>query len=129
MSFSIRTVLSAPAPSLISSSAEGNTQMGNLFVVVQHLKKELGRAQQEVRRFTAALSALGRSHSNGQRTLSAAARKKISLAQKKRWAAARKESKSAAPAKRTMSESARRKIAAAQKLRWARVRAHAKKAA
>jgi hypothetical protein len=47
------------------------------------LKKELGRAQGEVQQFTAALAALGNSHSNGQRTLSASARKRISLAQKK----------------------------------------------
>jgi hypothetical protein len=103
--------------------------MGNLSGVVQHLKKELGRAQGEVQRFTAALAALGNSHSNGQRTLSAAARKKISLAQKKRWAASRKESKpAAAPTKRTMSASARRKIAAAQKKRWAKARAQKKAA-
>jgi len=104
--------------------------MGHLSGIVRHLKKELGRAQGEVQQFTAALAALGNSHSNGQRTLSASARKRISLAQKKRWAASRKESKPAAvPTKRTMSASARKKIAAAQKLRWAKVRAKQKKAA
>ena len=65
----------------------------------------------------AALSALGwlkveiLSH---RRTLSASARKRISLAQKARWAKR---------PKRTMSASARRKIAAAQRTRWAKVRA------
>src|SRR5580700_2989702 len=103
--------------------------MGNRSGVVGLLKKELGRAQQEVQRFTAALAALGSSHSNGRRDLSASARKRISLAQKKRWAAARKESKPPAPAKRTMSASARKKIALAQRKRWAEVRAQAKKAA
>jgi hypothetical protein len=103
--------------------------MGNRSGVVGLLKKELGRAQQEVQRFTAALAALGSSHSNGRRDLSASARKRISLAQKKRWAAARKESKPPAPAKRTMSASARKKIAAAQRKRWAKVRAGQKKAA
>jgi hypothetical protein len=106
--------------------------MGNRSGVVVQLKKALGIAQQEVQRFTAALAALGSSHSNGRRSLSAAARKRISLAQKKRWAAGRKEWKPAAgsaPAKRTMSASARRKIAAAQKLRWAKVRAGKKRAA
>jgi hypothetical protein len=101
--------------------------MENRSGVVGLLKKELGKAQQEVQRFTAALAALGSSHSNG-RTLSAAARKKISLAQKKRWATARKESKPA-PAKRTMSASARRKIGVTQRKRWAKVRAGQKKAA
>jgi len=82
------------------------------------LKKALGKAEQEVQPFTGALAALGSSHTNGQRTLSASARRRISLAQKEGWATARKESKpaaAAAPAKRTMSASARRKIAAAQK--------------
>ncbi len=63
--------------------------MGTMSGVVQHLKKELGRALQEVQRFTAALAALGSAHPNGRRTLSAAARKKISLAQKARWAKAK----------------------------------------
>jgi len=112
--------------------------MGNLSTVVGHLKKELKKAQQDVHRFTAALAALGSSASNRQRTLSADARKRISLAQKARWAKTRKGPKPAAagtakttvsaPVKRTMSASARRKIAAAQRARWARVKA-AKKAA
>jgi hypothetical protein len=100
--------------------------MGSLSGVVGHLKEELERAQQEVQRFTAALAALGSSSSNGHRTLSASARKRISIAQKKRWARA----KSQAPKpKRTMSASARRKIAAAQRARWAKVKAQQKKAA
>jgi hypothetical protein len=106
--------------------------MGNRSGVVGQLKKALGIAQQEVQRFTAALAALGSSHSNGRPTLSAAARKRISLAQKKRWATSRKESEpaaAAAPAKRTMSASARKKIAAAQLKRWAKLRAGQKKAA
>jgi hypothetical protein len=107
--------------------------------VIQQLKKERTRLADELHRVTAALTAFGKSYISGgnpktanytKRTISAAARKKISLAQKKRWAAARKESKPAAvAAKRTLSASARRKIAAAQKLRWAKSRAQAKKAA
>ena len=87
--------------------------MGNLSVVVQHLKKELGKAQQEVQRFTAALAALGSSNSNGRRTLSVAARKKISLAQKKRWAKARGR---APKPKRTISVAGKKRIAAAQRV-------------
>ena len=107
--------------------------MGNLSGVVSYLKNELAKAQQEVKRFTAALAALGSSGSGGSRTLSAEARRRISLAQKARWAKARKGSKptveaASSPVKRTMSASARRKIAAAQRLRWARVKA-GKKAA
>ncbi len=100
--------------------------MGNMSGVVQQLKKELGRAQQEVQRFTAALAALGSSHSNGRRSLSAAARKKISLAQKKRWAKVRGQ---APKPKSTISVAGRKRIAAAQKARWARLRAGQKKAA
>ena len=106
--------------------------MGTMSGVVGQLKKALGIAQQEVQRFTAALAALGTSHSNGRRNLSASARKRISLAQKKRWADSRKESKpvvAAVPAKRTMSPSARRKIAAFQRARWAKLKAGQKKAA
>ena len=109
----------------LQSSAEGET-MGNLSGVVEHLKKELERAQREVHQFTAALAAMGSSYSNGRRTLSASARKRISLAQKKRWAKARGQ---ASKPKRTLSASARRKIAAAQRARWAKVRAQQKKAA
>jgi hypothetical protein len=104
--------------------------MGNLSGVVQHLKKELERAQNEVRRFGAALAALGNSNSNGRRPLSAAARRKISLAQKARWAktASNKQAAATRP-KRTMSAAARRKIAAAQRVRWAAWKAKQKKAA
>ena len=108
--------------------------MVNLSGVVGHLKNELKRAQQDVQRFTAALAALGSSASNRQRTLSASARRKISVAQKKRWERARNRSQTAAatasaPVKRKMSASARRKIAAAQRARWAKVKAGKKKAA
>jgi hypothetical protein len=106
--------------------------MENLSEVVGHLKKELARAQQEVQRFTAALAALGNSGSNGHRTLSASARQRISLAQKKRWAQARNGSKPAAaktiasvPVKRTrkLSAAGKKRIAAAARQRWAKFRA------
>jgi hypothetical protein len=106
--------------------------MGPMSGVVGQLKKALGKAEQEVQRFTAALAALGSSRSNGRRSLSAAARKRISLAQKKRWAAARTKSQpavAAASAKRTISAAGRKRIAAAQRARWAKVKAGQKKAA
>ena len=111
--------------------------MGNISGAVGHLKKELKRAQQEVQRFTAALAALGSSTSNGHRTLSASARRKISLAQKLRWAKTRKGPQPAAGAakatgsthvKRTISAAGKRRIAAAQRARWAKLKA-GKKAA
>ena len=97
--------------------------MGNLSTVVRHLKRELERAQGEVRRYGAALAALGSSNSSGQRTLSAAARRKISLAQKARWT--KQKSKGQAGMirpKRTISAAGRRRIVAAQRARWAKVR-------
>lgn len=108
--------------------------MGNLSVVVEHLKKELGRAQQEVQRFTAALAALGSSNSNARRTLSASARKRISLAQKKRWARARNGSRPAAATTsvrptRKISPAGKKRIAAAARARWAKFRAAKKKVA
>ena len=57
-------------------------------------------------------------------TMSAAGRRKISLAQKKRWA----KTKGQAPKpKRAISAAGRKRIAAAQRARWAKIRA-AKKA-
>jgi hypothetical protein len=97
--------------------------MGTVSMVVRHLKRELERAQKEVRSLSAALAALGSSASNGGRVLSPAARKKISLAQKARWA------RQKATPRRTMSAAGRRRIAAAQRARWAKVKAQQKKAA
>ena len=62
-----------------------------------------------------------------KRTLSAAARRKISLAQKARWATTKR---SVLAPVRTMSQAGRKRIAAAQRARWAKVRAkQVKKAA
>jgi len=60
--------------------------------VVQELKKERDRAQKQVARIDAALAALVGSSNSASRhhNLSAAARKKISLAQKARWAKVRR---------------------------------------
>ena len=82
--------------------------MVNLSGVVQQLKKEHARAEGEVKRLGAALAALGsltgRSPTGKRRTLSATARRKISLAQKARWAkrSTNTQTKTARP-KRTMS--------------------------
>jgi hypothetical protein len=100
--------------------------MKNVSGVVQQLQRELERAKKEVEQFGAALVALGSSSSNGsRRTMSAAARKKISLAQKARWA---KQKGQAARPKRTMSAAGRKRIAAAQRARWAKVKGQKKAA-
>jgi hypothetical protein len=98
----------------------------NLSGVVQQLKKERERVQNEAQRLDAALAALRSVSSNGssrQHTMSAAARRKISLAQKARWA----KQKAARP-KRTMSAAGRRNIAAAQRARWAKAKSGSKTA-
>jgi hypothetical protein len=93
--------------------------MGNLSAVVKELKTERERAQKEMQRIDAALAALGNLSSNGssrQHTMSAAGRKRISLAQKARWA------KQRARPKRTISAAGRKRIAAAQRARWAKIK-------
>jgi hypothetical protein len=68
-----------------------------------------------------------------RRKMSAAARKRISDAQRKRWAASRGESESASKSttkpKRKLSAAGRAAIVAALRKRWAAKRAAAKKAA
>jgi hypothetical protein len=90
------------------------------FGVVQQLRKERERAQKQVQRIDAALAALGSVNSNGTRTMSAAARRRISLAQKARW-----EKHRTAKPKRTISAAGRKRIAAAQRARWAKVKSAA----
>ncbi len=100
-----------------------------LAAIVSALRVERTNLASQLRRVDAALLVLGKlnggsSHTKPRRTLSPSARKRISLAQKARWAkrAANDQAGKMKP-KRTMSASARRKIAAAQRARWAKVRA------
>jgi len=70
--------------------------MTNMSGVIQQLKKERERLEDQLHRVTAAITAFGRVYLHGtgtkavaggnKRTMSAAARQKISLAQKARWA-------------------------------------------
>src|SRR5260370_10981421 len=94
--------------------------MTNMSGVVQQLKKERERAHKQVQCIDEALAALAGFSSNGssrRHKMSAAGRRKISFAQKARWAQLK-----AAKPKRTMSAAARRKIATAQRARWAKVK-------
>jgi len=72
----------------------------------------------------------GRNSTKPRHTLSASVRKRMSLAQKARWAkkAANDQAGKVKP-KHTMSPSARKKIAAFQRARWAKLKAGQKKAA
>src|ERR1017187_1507725 len=74
----------------------------------------------ELRHVDSALSVLGRLGGGSNHTVSAAGRRRISLAQKARWAKA----KGRAPRpKRTISAAGKKRIAAAQRARWAKLRA------
>jgi len=106
-----------------------------LASIVSELRIERTNLANQLRHVDAALSVLGKSNGRSsytepRRTLSASARRRMSLAQKARWAkrAANDHAGKMKP-KHTMSASARRKIAAAQRARWAKVKAQQKKAA
>src|SRR5690242_19841535 len=97
-----------------------------LASIVSELRVERTNLINQLRHVDAALAVLGKlnggsSYTKPRRTLSASARKRISLAQKARWAktAASHQAANVKP-KRTMSASARRKIAAFQRARWAK---------
>jgi hypothetical protein len=101
------------------------SNLAGLAAVVSELRKERANHVNELKHLDAALSVLGKlgggsSHTKLRHTMSAAARRKISLAQKARWAKA----KGHAPKpKRTISAAGRKRIAAAQRTRWAKVKA------
>ena len=101
------------------------TDLKGLASIVSELRTERTNLVNQLGRVDAALSVLGKlnggsSYKKPRRTLSASARKRISLAQKARWAKA----KGHAPKpKSTISAAGRKRIAAAQRARWAKVKA------
>jgi hypothetical protein len=97
--------------------------MSNLTNALQELRAERREAQSQVEKLDKTISAIesldgsgptGKA-SQGTRIISAASRRKMALAQKVRWAKARKESQPA--------------VAAAPRARWAKLKAQHKKAA
>jgi hypothetical protein len=106
-----------------------------LVSIVSELRVERANLVTQLKHIDAALSVLGKlkggsSYTKPRHTLSAAGRRKISLAQKARWAKrASRSGEVAVKPKRTMSAAARKKIAAFQRARWAKVKAQQKKAA
>jgi hypothetical protein len=113
--------------------------MSNLENALQQIREEYKQAQSRVEKLDEVirgLVGLNGSVSAGKRTgqrytMSASARRRISLAQKARWARVRGRnvvSIASKRGKRTISAAGRKRIAAAQRARWAKVRA-AKKAA
>jgi hypothetical protein len=102
--------------------------MANLAGVLKELEQERNRLNQVIQVIGNFVerNGTGARARKPKRTLSAAGRRKISLAQKARWAKTRRV---AAPTKvRTMSRAARNKIAAAQRARWAKARQEKKAA-
>jgi len=105
------------------------------MAIIAEVLKQLQRERERLDKAIGALRQLvGVNHRGGgarakapRRTLSASARRRISLAQKARWAKT-KRAEASKPG-HTMSQSARRKIAAAQKARWTKWKAVQKKAA
>jgi hypothetical protein len=99
------------------------SNLKGLVSIVSELRVERTSLANQLRHVDAALSVLGRlnggsAYTKPRRTMSASARRKISLAQKARWA-----KQAAYGPKRTMSASARRKIGTFQRARWAKLKA------
>ena len=95
-------------------------KLAGLAGFVSELRAMRGNLVAELRHVDAALSVLGKLGGGNSHTMSPAGRRRISLAQKARWAKV----KGRAPkAKRKMSAAGRKRIAAAQRARWAKVRA------
>jgi hypothetical protein len=105
-----------------------------LVSIVSELRAERTNLVNQLRHIDAALAVLGKlnggsSYTKPRHTMSASARRKISIAQKARWAKRVADPKAAkVKPKRTMSAAARRKIAAFQRARWAKLKS-GKKAA
>jgi hypothetical protein len=104
-------------------------------MIVLELRTERTNLVTQLKHIDAALSVLGKlnggsSYTKPRHTLSAAGRRKFSLAQKARWAkrATPNGQVVAVQPKRTMSAAARKKIAAFQRARWAKVRQQKKAA-
>ena len=99
----------------------------------RHLDEQIAELRAKLNGSKSALPA-SPDGSKGRRAMSAASRKRIAEAQRKRWAAVKKgvAPKAAAPApkkaKRRLSPEGRRRIIEATKKRWAAVRAAAAKA-
>jgi hypothetical protein len=98
---------------------------------VAELKATRTNLVDELRQIDESLAVLGKfgggsNYTKPGHTLSASARRKISLAQKARWAKAKGQAGKKKP-KRTISAAGKKRIAAAQRARWAKLKAAKKK--
>jgi hypothetical protein len=103
--------------------------MVNLSAVAKQLKQERDRVERQLHGLNAALVAFANVYGGAKprRKMSAAARARISAAQKARWA--KQSGRAGTKAKRHVSVASRRKMAAAQRARWAKVKATPQKKA
>jgi hypothetical protein len=104
-----------------------------LVSIVSELRVERTNLVNQLKHVDAALSVLskldgGSSYTKPRRTLPASARRKISLAQKARWAKKTANDREGVKPKRTMSAASRRKIAVFQRARWAKIKQQKKAA-
>src|SRR5881296_780986 len=95
--------------------------------IIAQLKAERDKAAQQVNALDTAIKALSGLSSTGttrgRRTMSAAARARISASQKARWARARGQKVvSIAPKRSRISAAGLARIRAAQRARWAKIR-------
>ena len=105
-------------------------RLKGLGSVVSQLREERTNLVDQLRHVDATLSVLGkldggRHYTKPRRALSVSARRRISLAQKARWAKRTGARPSAKKARRTMSAASRRKIATAKRKWWANKKASA----
>lgn len=107
--------------------------MQNLGKALQQLREEHSRARLLVGKLDQAIVMIESLNGAGvsrTHTMSPAGRKRISLAQKKRWARVRAQnvvSITSKRGKRKLSAAGRRRIVAAARARWAKIRAGKKK--
>src|SRR4029077_6561754 len=98
--------------------------MTNLTSVVNQLQLERARLRSQLERVNGAISALNRASTNetGRRTISAAGRARLAVAQRARWGKVKgqKVVSIASRKRRKMSASAIARIRAAQNMRWAK---------
>ena len=99
--------------------------------IIAQLKTERDKAAQQVNALDTAIRALSGMNSaggsrHGPRTMSAAARARISASQKARWARTRGQKVISIAPKRRISAAGLARIRAAQRARWARLRKEAR---
>ena len=102
-------------------------KLTGLVSIVSELREERTNLVTQLKHVEAALSVLGKLNGGSTQVkhhVSAASRRKMSLAQKARWAKVASNGATGKPVRKghRMSAAARRKIAKAQRARWAKVK-------